>query len=599
MRLAFNPFRPFLPFLAGAIQSVLADKRVFYRNAASGSLGANTTIVRASAAYVPDFEGVLKLIPSNAAAMDGMRVVYNLWNGTGTLATQTVTVVVGRQYRAAFSGTGTVVFSGAASETVIGSASGRKSSGVLEATSTSLVCTVTGTVSDAILTDVTGQSSQNPDEYVSRGVEATGPELISNGAFVENVSGFTTVGSATLVWESGEAKITVTGSGGGIKLASSITVVAGNTYKFSASVRKGTYSGSQVQLVGSNGMPSQNPINISESATTIESVFVASGTAQDATISRVGTPTGTLFFDNFSLRQCAGEYGADGLKYFSDYNGNTVVAGTVVEAQGASLPGPFSVRLEPSTSQYLLNSAAPATQTTPSLPTGAYTLWVAGSGSAAVTAGTATLTGAGTAADGSPVTFTVTVAGTVTVTVTGSLTRFQLESTAVPTSYIEATESVPVARAQDVISWPSTTPQTAGMLVIKLRPMFAPATLAASAPLVTFNATNIGNVLYLSNVSGRFLSSDGASGVAVDLAWTAAAEYLLAVRWNTALNKRQLGIKPVGSGSWTWGTEGTYDGAFASSNVIELKTSAGPIKVSLLSVYEEDKGAAWLGSNFS
>jgi len=76
---------------------------------------------------------------------------------------------------------------------------------------------------------------------------------------------------------------------------------------------------------------------------------------------------------------------------------------------------------------YLLNSTVPATQTTQSLATGTYTLWVNGSGTATPSGGTATITGAAAASNGSPNTFVVTVTGTVVVTVSGSLNAFQLE----------------------------------------------------------------------------------------------------------------------------------------------------------------------------
>jgi hypothetical protein len=77
---------------------------------------------------------------------------------------------------------------------------------------------------------------------------------------------------------------------------------------------------------------------------------------------------------------------------------------------------------------YLLNSESPANQTTGSLSTGTYTLWIEGPGSVAVSAGTATATGLGTATESSPVTFTVTVAGTVSVAITGTVTAFQIEN---------------------------------------------------------------------------------------------------------------------------------------------------------------------------
>jgi hypothetical protein len=103
----------------------------------------------------------------------------------------------------------------------------------------------------------------------------------------------------------------------------------------------------------------------------------------------------------------------------------------------------------------LLNSTAPATQTTGSLATGTYVLWVNGTGSASVAAGSATITGGGSATNGSFVTFVVTVAGTVTVTKTGSLNAFQLENGAFPTSLI-VTAGVKLTRNRDTVNFPQT-----------------------------------------------------------------------------------------------------------------------------------------------
>lgn len=78
---------------------------------------------------------------------------------------------------------------------------------------------------------------------------------------------------------------------------------------------------------------------------------------------------------------------------------------------------------------FLLNSAAPATQTTGILGTGTYALWVNGAGTATMSLGSATGCGTGAASQGTVVTFTITVAGTCTVTVAGSLNAFQLDNT--------------------------------------------------------------------------------------------------------------------------------------------------------------------------
>jgi hypothetical protein len=101
----------------------------------------------------------------------------------------------------------------------------------------------------------------------------------------------------------------------------------------------------------------------------------------------------------------------------------------------------------------LLNSTAPVTQTTASLGTGTYTLWVNGSGSATPSGATATITGAASATNGSPNTFTVTVAGTVTVTVSGSLNAFQLQSGLFGTALV-ITAGATVTSQTDMIVYP-------------------------------------------------------------------------------------------------------------------------------------------------
>jgi hypothetical protein len=105
--------------------------------------------------------------------------------------------------------------------------------------------------------------------------------------------------------------------------------------------------------------------------------------------------------------------------------------------------------IEETRTNQLINSTAPATQTTGTLAATAQTLWVNGSGSAALSNGTATgCTGAAT--NGSPVTFTPT-AGTCTVTVTGSLNFEQLEQGSFGTSGIVTAGSAGT-RAADQVS---------------------------------------------------------------------------------------------------------------------------------------------------
>jgi hypothetical protein len=104
--------------------------------------------------------------------------------------------------------------------------------------------------------------------------------------------------------------------------------------------------------------------------------------------------------------------------------------------------------IEESRTNQLLNSTAPATQTTGTLAATAQTLWVNGSGSAGLSNGTATGC-TGTATNGSPVTFAPT-AGTCTVTVSGSLNAFQLEAGAFGTSLIVTTGTAATRAADNI-----------------------------------------------------------------------------------------------------------------------------------------------------
>lgn len=166
--------------LSVALQSTLVP------GIATGS--GTPTYTRSTVATVTDFEGLVKNVLSGEARFMGARRVRNLFSSSATLATQGVTVVVGRSYRISFSGTGTITLSGAATGSLAGTSGQRSAMNVVTATTTTLTCTVSGTVTNAQCEDVTGQSNQNPSEYVSTGV-LSAPY---HGAGVDGVKYFTT-----------------------------------------------------------------------------------------------------------------------------------------------------------------------------------------------------------------------------------------------------------------------------------------------------------------------------------------------------------------------------------------------------------------------
>ena len=91
-------------------------------------------------------------------------------------------------------------------------------------------------------------------------------------------------------------------------------------------------------------------------------------------------------------------------------------ANVLCREQGVGMQG------VPTYQQYAANPQAPANQTVTLSATGTYTLWIEGTGSVAVAAGTAVGTGFGSATAGNKVTFTLSAGGTVDLTVTGTVT---------------------------------------------------------------------------------------------------------------------------------------------------------------------------------
>jgi lysophospholipase L1-like esterase len=112
---------------------------------------------------------------------------------------------------------------------------------------------------------------------------------------------------------------------------------------------------------------------------------------------------------------------------------------------------PLGALIEASRTQAYPTPDAPAAATTGSLATGSWIFWVVGSGSQAISAGTATATGWGTATAASPVVLNVTGAGTAVLgSVTGSLSFAQLENGSFATSKMHTA----MTRAADNLTVP-------------------------------------------------------------------------------------------------------------------------------------------------
>lgn len=132
-----------------------------------------------------------------------------------------------------------------------------------------------------------------------------------------------------------------------------------------------------------------------------------------------------------NTRGAAGAYSSDSLTP----KDGVMVEGPIFESDGLRLVGGYT--------QLYPTPTAPQNETI-SLPVGSHTLRCEG-GSVSITAGTATITVAGTATDGNPHTFVVDTAGTVSFTVSGA-TRANLAQSGYPLPWIDS-ESIKATEA--------------------------------------------------------------------------------------------------------------------------------------------------------
>jgi|GEM_PF-7047788 len=218
--------------------------------------------------------------------------------------------------------------------------------------------------------------------------------------------------------------------------------------------------------------------------------------------------------------------------------------------------------VETSRTNVLRDSAAPATQTTETLATGAWTLWVNGPGSAAVAAGSATGTGFGTATNGSPVTFTLTAAGSVVVTVTGSLAAFQLEQGAAGSSFI-ATGAVAATRASDAVIGTGALATAYGRVAGTVYAEYGPIQLNAANRVIGSNGpVSLINVNTVAQIIAMYDGSVSLSGPAAPLASVNRA----AASWSPSGRSIVANGGTVGSDTRPRGTPGTlYLGSQSAS----------------------------------
>lgn len=176
---------------------------------------------------------------------------------------------------------------------------------------------------------------------------------------------------------------------------------------------------------------------------------VAQAITRDIVFQEGLTPSWSVDFINGGLSNGLSLSRASGANYTNQAGAMVTAASNVARLDyNPTTLAPRGLLVEEQRTNSLLNSAAPANQTV-TLAANTYTLWVVGSGSCAVAAGTAVGTGFGIATAGTPLTFTVSTTGNVVFTVSGSLSAFQCENGAFATSFITTTTAA-ATRAADI-----------------------------------------------------------------------------------------------------------------------------------------------------
>jgi hypothetical protein len=357
------------------------------QNTLAATTGTDPTFTRATAATFEDFEGLIKTVESSEPRFQGARRVENLtgvfnsenttgWTGYGS-AGDTVThdtvdfpagtssstkyvssstfqgsqiavlnfLAAGNTYTISYFAKGAVGGEtvwvndsvNAHGSQVITSSWARYSKTFTQSVARGMAfgnknAGQTVNFSGFLIENVTGQTNQNPSEYVSTGV-GTGPELVTNGDFASG-AGWTPQTGWTISGGSANCNLSNTYAG----VYQSINVVAGHTYVITFDITSLTSGGIQVAI--NNQFPNLSGPSVSGlvalAVGTYTGIVTASTTGSLLFICRAANGfVGSV--DNISVKQAEHGANVDGVEYFNTLNGNTVTANVVTEAVGSPL----------------------------------------------------------------------------------------------------------------------------------------------------------------------------------------------------------------------------------------------------------------------
>lgn len=133
------------------------------------------------------------------------------------------------------------------------------------------------------------------------------PQLVTNGGFNTDTTGWAGNASATIAWAAGVCQVTIAAaSSSGLTSSGNVSVTAGKAYLVKARVRKTTYAGSSVilQLQGISA-PAQT---ITGTFQTLQAIIFSSTTAVNTTVRiiRGEAQTGVIEVDDVSVQEIPG-----------------------------------------------------------------------------------------------------------------------------------------------------------------------------------------------------------------------------------------------------------------------------------------------------
>lgn len=133
-----------------------------------------------------------------------------------------------------------------------------------------------------------------------------GPELVTNGGFDTDLTGWTNVpGGSSISYVDGECLVDITGIAGGITSSLPISMFSGRKYRVSFNYHLGTYKASlRINYNGSSVGCFETTLGYNTKSID----FIASGNYTSFNIGRNIVATGTIYFDNISIREVIPTY---------------------------------------------------------------------------------------------------------------------------------------------------------------------------------------------------------------------------------------------------------------------------------------------------